>query len=114
MAKPPEALGSFEQFVLLALLRLGKDAYGMTVRQELTERTGRDVSLGAVYSTLDRLERKGLVSSHAGTSSAARGGRARRFFRVEAKGTRALQHTLRTLDELRQGLGGLQPGAATT
>ncbi len=71
-------LGSFEELVLLAVARGGEDAYGMTVRREIEERTGRDVTIGAVYATLDRLEKKGLVGSELRDGDASRRGRARR------------------------------------
>lgn len=85
-----EFLGEFEQLVLLALLRIGDDAYGMTVRRELEETAGRQVTFGTVYGTLDRLEEKGYVSSHHGPAEPVRGGRARRFFKVEPEGELAL------------------------
>ena len=85
-----DLLGSLEHIVLLAVARLGSNAYGMTVRQEILKRTGRDLSIGAVYATLERLERKGYVSSTVGEPTAARGGRAKRHFQVEAEGERAL------------------------
>src|SRR5438445_12050749 len=85
-----DLLGSLEHIVLLALVRLGAKAYGMTVRREIEERTGRDISIGAVYTTLQRLEAKGYVSSFTGEPTAERGGRAKRFFRIEADGERAL------------------------
>jgi DNA-binding PadR family transcriptional regulator len=69
-----EFLGAFEQLVLAALVRLGDQAYGMAVRQEIAERTGRDVAIGAVYATLDRMEEKGLVVSRTGESTPERGG----------------------------------------
>ena len=90
-------LGDFEQLVLLALVRLGSDAYGVSVRQEIEDRTGRDVSLGAIYKTLDRLAAKGLVRSWLGEPSAQRGGRRKRHYRVEARGEDALHGALRDL-----------------
>jgi PadR family transcriptional regulator PadR len=97
--------GAFEQLVLLALLHLGPDAYGMTVRREIETRTGRAIALGAVYATLDRLERKGLVSSHAGADAPAeRGGRVRRYFQIEPAGRRALADALALADRMRVGL----------
>ena len=110
-SQTPDTLGAFEQLVLLALVRLGEQAYGMSVRVEIAEQTGREPSLGAVYSTLDRLERKGLVGSHAGPASGPRAGRARRFFRIEGRGRRALQVTLDSLDRMRAGAPGLAPPA---
>jgi DNA-binding PadR family transcriptional regulator len=95
-----DLLGSLEQLVLLALLRLGEDAYGMTVRREIEQRTGRDLSIGAIYATLERLERKGYIRSTVGEPTAERGGRAKRLFRIAAKGEAALeasQHALRNM-----------------
>jgi PadR family transcriptional regulator PadR len=100
MAKS-ELLGAFEQLILLALVRLGSDAYGMTVRREIESRTGRPTSLGAVYITLDRLERKGYISSHTGGATAERQGRARRFFRLESSGRLALAQALDAVDRMR-------------
>jgi DNA-binding PadR family transcriptional regulator len=85
-----EFLGEFEQMVLLAILRLGDDAYGMTVRRELEETAGRNVTFGTVYGTLERLEEKGFVSSSHANPEPVRGGRARRYFRVEPAGELAL------------------------
>ena len=100
-------LGDFEQLVLLALLRLGDRAYGMTVRAELEETADRRVSLGAIYATLDRLESKGLVTSFLGESGPERRGRAKRFFKVRAPGVRALRVALAALDRMRDGIDGL-------
>ncbi len=83
-------LGDFEQLVLLALLRLGAEAYGVTVRHEIEERSGRRASISAVYTTLERLEQKGLVRSWTGEPSAQRGGRRRRHFELRPAGARAL------------------------
>lgn len=80
-------LGEFEQIVLLAVARLDADAYGMRIRQEIEERSGRAVSIGAVYATLDRLEAKGYVRTIDDTS----GGRAKRFFTVPRAGIDALE-----------------------
>lgn len=98
------SLGDFEQLVMLALLRIGEGAYGMIVRREIEERTGREVSLGAIYATLDRLEGKGLVSSSLGEGGRARRGRAKRFFKVEQAGLDALQIALMALDRMRDGI----------
>jgi PadR family transcriptional regulator, regulatory protein PadR len=97
-------LGEFEHVVLLALLRLGRDGYGMQVRREIAQRAGRDVSAGAVYATLDRLEEKGLVRSDVSAPVAERGGRARRTFTVTARGARALRAARRTLKLMSEGL----------
>jgi PadR family transcriptional regulator PadR len=97
-------LGSFEELVLLAVARAGRDAYGMTVRREIEARTGRDVTIGAVYATLDRLESKGLLSSHLTGGDVGRGGRARRIFRVEGPGVEALQGARETRAGLWEGI----------
>lgn len=97
-------LGEFEHLVLLALLRLGDEAYGVTVRQEIAHRTKRDVSVGAIYATLARLETKGFVRSWVGTPTAARGGRAKRHFRVTAKGTAIVERTHTALRRMAEGL----------
>lgn len=90
-------LGQFEELVLRALLRLGENAYGVPIRRELAERTGRDYSIGAVYTTLDRLQAKGYVTSRLGDPTPERGGRAKRYFRIEAPGISALNHSRDTL-----------------
>lgn len=97
-------LGEFEHIVLLALLRLEDRAYGVTVRQEIQLRTNRDVSIGAVYATLDRLETKGYVKSQRGDPTPERGGRSKRFFRVTAAGVAAVNRTHRTLHKMTEGL----------
>lgn len=106
-----ELLGSLEQIVLLALVRLGSNAYGMTVRREIEERTGRDLSIGAVYATLERLQSKGYVSSALGEPTAERGGRAKRLFRIEAEGHRAMRTTQ---DAMRKMTAGLKNRLGTT
>lgn len=97
-------LGEFEHVVLLAVLRLSNQAYGVTVRQEIEARTGREVSIGAVYATLDRLEVKGYVQSHAGDPTPERGGRSKRFFQVTGKGVAAVNRTQRALQNMIKGL----------
>ncbi|MGE3509652.1 MAG: PadR family transcriptional regulator [Vicinamibacterales bacterium] len=97
-------LGEFEHVVLLALLRLGDEAYGVTVRQEIALRTGRDVSVGATYATLGRLETKGFVRSRVGAPTAERGGRAKRHFRVTAKGIAIVERTHDALRRMADGL----------
>jgi DNA-binding PadR family transcriptional regulator len=101
-----EFLGEFEQLVLLALLRLEHDAYGMAVRREIAGRANRDVSIGAVYATLDRLEEKGLVRSRAAAASGNRGGRPRKCFTITGAGSKALE---RSQQAVRQMLEGLPP-----
>jgi PadR family transcriptional regulator PadR len=97
-------LGEFEHIVVLALLRLDDRAYGVTVRQEIEFRTKREVSIGAVYATLDRLETKGYVKSHQGDPTPERGGRSKRFFRVTARGIAAVNRTQRALQKMTEGL----------
>lgn len=97
-------LGEFEHIVLLALLRLSDRAYGVTVRQEIELRVDREVSIGAIYATLDRLEAKGYVKSHLGDPTPERGGRSKRFFRVSAKGVGAVNRTHRALQSMTAGL----------
>jgi len=95
-----EFLGEFEQMVLLAVLRLGEEAYGWTVGGELEKVAGRSVSSGALYTTLDRLERKGLLRSHKGPGEAERGGRPRRYLSVTARGVEAVRHAREAMDRL--------------
>jgi PadR family transcriptional regulator PadR len=97
-------LGEFEHIVVLALLRLEDRAYGVTVRQEIQLRTNREVSIGAVYTTLDRLESKGYVESRRGDPTPERGGRSKRFFRVTAQGVAAVKDTHRALQSMTEGL----------
>jgi len=98
-----EWLGEFEQVVLLAVARLGESGYGLTIRREIEARTGRRVSAGAVYATLVRLEEKGYVGSYSGESTARRGGRAKRHYRLKSAGARALETTRRMLDRMWEG-----------
>lgn len=104
------SLGEFEQMVLLALVRLGDDGYGLRVRQEIEDRTGRGASIGAVYATLDRLEVKGYVSSRVADPTAERGGRAKRFFKLEAEGLAALRQTQEALRRMSEGIEGAWEG----
>jgi DNA-binding PadR family transcriptional regulator len=97
-------LGEFEHMIVLALLRLGDQAYGVTVRQEIELRIKREVSIGAVYATLDRLEGKGYVKSHRGDPTPERGGRSKRFFNVTAKGVAAVNRAQRALHSMTEGL----------
>lgn len=110
MNTPKNTLGSFEEFVLVATLRLGEQAYGAKIRQTVEEATGRSVSIGAVYATLDRLERKGFVSSWQGEATPERGGRAKRYFRVEGAGMQVLNETRAVRNRLMDGVDlGLDP-----
>lgn len=99
-----DALGGFEQLILLALAHLGPDAYGVSIRREIASRTGRDVNIGAVYSTLDRLEAKGLTVSEIGEPTSERGGRAKRYFRLTGAGAAALEESCRALTGMMEGL----------
>jgi len=109
MKRREDPLGSLEHIVLLATMRLGPGAYGMTVRREIESATGRDISIGAVYATLVRLESKGLMRSHTGEPTAERGGRAKRYFRTTAEGEAAVRSTHEILQKMSAGLKGLQP-----
>lgn len=99
-----EFLGEFEQLVMLALARLEPEAYGMRVRQEIEDRTGRSVAIGAVYATLERLETKKHVRSWVGEPTAERGGRAKKYFALTATGERSLAETQRVLRQMTAGL----------
>jgi DNA-binding PadR family transcriptional regulator len=99
-----EFLGGFELLVLLALIRLGEEAYGVPISEGIEHSSGRDVSLGSVYITLDRLEEKGLVSSRLGEPTAERGGRAKTYFRITALGLREVRQAQRTLTTLWRGV----------
>jgi DNA-binding PadR family transcriptional regulator len=97
-------LGEFEQLVLLALLRVGEGAYGMAIRREIQATAERDVSIGAVYATLDRLEDKGLVKSRVGESADIRGGRVKKCFTMTAAGARALERSQQAVRQMLEGL----------
>jgi len=97
-------LGEFELMILLAVIRLGEEAYGVPISKELLETTGRSVALGSVYAALDRLEQKQLVSSTLGDPTPARGGRAKRYFRVTPKGISEANTTKKALTSLWLGI----------
>jgi PadR family transcriptional regulator PadR len=97
-------LGEFEQLVLLALMRLGAEAYGVAIRDEIEQQTGRRVTLGAVYTTLLRLENKRLVAARLGEPTPQRGGRRKKFYRPLAAGRRAVVASLEALRSMTQGL----------
>jgi DNA-binding PadR family transcriptional regulator len=97
-------LGEFEVLVMFAVLVLERrGAYGVTIREEIEERTGRRVSTGAVYTALERLNSRGLVGSEVGEPTAERGGRRKRYYRVESAGVEALAETVRTFESMSQG-----------
>jgi PadR family transcriptional regulator PadR len=97
-------LGELELMILLALVRLGDDAYGVPISKELLELAGREVALGSVYAALDRLERKRFVTSTLGDPTPERGGRAKRYFRITPAGIRALKTTRTALINLWTGM----------
>ena len=98
-----DALSGLEEIVLLAVMRLGPDSYGVTIREEIGERTGRDVSLGSIYPTLDRLEDQGLVRSRRGDPTGERGGRSRRHFQLMPPGLEALRRARREVTSMWAG-----------
>ena len=97
-------LGEFEQLVMFAVLRLDDEAYGASVRDELKGRAERDVSPGAIFTTLERLEARGLVTSKYGEPTPERGGRRKRFYRLTAEGRRALARSFGTVKRMARGL----------
>ena len=99
-----DVLGTFEQAVLLTVLRLGDDAYGRAILKEVQSRLDRDVAAGAVHATLERLEQKGLLSSRLGSGTVVRDGRARRFYRVQPAGIRALNEARRAVSNIWRGV----------
>ena len=101
---PVKPISEFEQLVLLALARLDSDAYGMTVSKDIEARTGRVASLAAVYSTLGRLEKAGLVSSWISPPTQQRGGRATKHFKIERAGVLALDDAHQAMRRMRDGL----------
>jgi PadR family transcriptional regulator PadR len=101
-----DLLGEFELLVMLALAHLGADAYGIAIRQEIEQRTGRNAAIGAVYATLDRLEAKSLVRFSVAPPRAGQSGRPRKCFTATAAGDRALAHTT---DMLRRMMHGWRP-----
>ena len=101
-------LAEFEIYLLLALARLGERAYGVSIRQEIESRTGRPVSIGAVYATLGRLGDKGLVTYEISSPLPVPGGRSRKYFHLTPEGDRALQHSVAMMERMTEGLN-LQP-----
>ena len=99
-----EHLGEFEQIVLLAILRLGDEAYGVPIRLEIEQRIGRAVTVGALYRTVDRLEDKGFVSSAFSDPTPERGGRSKRYFKVRPLGVRSLRASREALTAMWEGL----------
>ena len=108
-----EPLTEFEQFVLLALVRLGDEAYGVSIRRAIEERTDRAVSVTATYTALERLEARGYVSSWVSEATAVRGGRAKKHFRIEPAGARALRASREAMKNMWSGLE-RHPGLKTS
>lgn len=98
------SLGEFEQLVLLAIVRLGPDAYGATIRREIEARTARRLSISGVYTTLERLEQKGCLRSWIGEPTPERGGRRRKHFSLQPLGARALKNAYRDFSGMVSGL----------
>ena len=107
-----EYLGEFELTVILALLRVGENAYGVPIAREIEDSCGREVKIASVYAALERLERKKFVDSRQGDPTPERGGRAKRYFHVTALGLRQVRKTKRTLVRLWQGLPQFDGGEA--
>jgi DNA-binding PadR family transcriptional regulator len=107
-----EGLGEFEYLIMLAVLRLGANAYGMRVRQEIATRTGRDVTIGAVYATLERLADKGLLSAAMSDPTPERGGRAKRSFTLTGAGMEAANRARQDLANMLEGLEFPLPGGS--
>lgn len=99
-----EPLGEFEQVVLLAVLRLGDEAYAVTIRDEVLKHTGREVSRGSIYITLDRLETKGYLKSRLGDPTPERGGRAKRYYALRPRALEALRESRRALVSMWKGI----------
>lgn len=102
-----QGLGEFEQLVLLAIVHLGAGAYGVTIRREIEMRTGRTVAVGALYTALDRLERRGCVRSSTSDPTPQRGGRSKRYFTIRPAGAAALQRSRDTMERM---WAGIKPG----
>ena len=100
------SLGEFEQFLMFAILDLDEDAYGVAMRRTIEQRTGREISPGAVYTALDRLEKKGLVSSSLDQATPQRGGRRKKFYRLQPAGAHALRESFERLSRMADGLLG--------
>ena len=98
------ALGDFEQRILFALIRLGANAYGVTIRDEIESRTGRAISAGALYTALARLEKRGLVASRLGEPTPERGGKRKRLYTVQPAGERAVARAYESLRLMASGM----------
>jgi DNA-binding PadR family transcriptional regulator len=99
-----QTLSTLEQHLLLAVIGLHPNAYGVSIQDHIKERTGREPSTGSIYASLDRLEEKGFIKSRQGEPTAERGGRRKIYFTITAPGQHALKASLQALDALSQGL----------
>jgi len=97
-------LGEFEYIVMLSLIRLGEDAYGMTIRRDIEERTERTIAVGAVYAALERLEDKGYIRSREGETTRGRGSRSKTYYKVTGAGLRAVQQTRSVFRRMEKGM----------
>ena len=100
----PHVVGDFEQLILFALIRLGADAYGVTIRSQIEARTGRAISPGALYTALDRLEKRGLVVSRLGDPTPQRGGKRKRLYTLQPAGERALARVYESMRLMANGV----------
>jgi len=105
--RSPQRLGDFEQSVLLAIVHLRDDASGVTIRREIEARTGRSIAVGALYTALERLERRGLVRSTTSDPTPQRGGRSKRHFTLRPAGAAALERSRQMMDRM---WAGIKPG----
>jgi PadR family transcriptional regulator PadR len=109
---PPRLLTDFELMVLLAILRIGEDAYGVPIAREIEETTKRIVVRAVVYTALERMQERGLVTSSMGAPTPERGGRAKRFYRLTAKGLKSVKDTQQALTAMWTGIPALKGGVA--
>ena len=107
---PTPTLSNFELMVMLAIIRIGDDAYGVSISNEIQSTTGGEVLLGSVYDALTRLQEKGLITSSLGEATSERGGRAKRHFQTTARGLKVVRETQRSLVKLWKGLPELKGG----
>src|SRR5216117_3876606 len=105
-------LGAFDLMIMLALMRLGEPAYGVPISREIEDASGRVVAVATLYAALARLEKRGLISSQLGEPTAERGGRAKRYFRVTARGLREVRDAQRVFTSLWNGIPKLKGGVA--
>lgn len=108
----PNPISNFELMVMLALIRLGDEAYGVPISQEIEEQSGHDVAVGSVYAALERMQNRGFVIGNLGEATAERGGRAKRYFKITGKGMKVVRTTQQTLIRLWSGIPKLEGGKA--